>query len=63
VDRRFLIGPVNEIAFLGEVERNLELKYNKNNNSVKFGKDISLGFQVECIHKIIKFLKEKGIEI
>jgi lactoylglutathione lyase len=63
VDRRFKAGPGFEIAFLGDGETKLELICNETSRKVNIGLDISLGFEVESVDKMLVYLKEKGIEI
>jgi lactoylglutathione lyase len=63
VSRRFAAGPGVEIVFLGAGETKVELIYNEKNKEVDFGKDISLGFEVESVDVMIELVKEKGIDI
>ncbi|WP_040213204.1 VOC family protein [Clostridium polynesiense] len=63
VYKKYKAGPDIEIAFLGDGETKVELIYNKNNNNVNIGRDISLGFEVKSVDEMIKFIKEKGIAI
>ena len=63
VNRRFEVGSDIEIAFLGDGETKLELIWNKNKKEVSIGDDISIGFEVDSVEKMIQYLKEKGIEI
>lgn len=63
IDRKFLAGPGMEIAFLGDGETKVELICNENLKQVKIGEDISLGFKVESVNKMMNFIKEKGLEI
>ena len=63
VDRRFKAEPGVEIAFLGDEETKLELISNNTSREVNIGLDISLGFEVESVDKMLAYLKEKGIEI
>ncbi|MCR6544838.1 VOC family protein [Dehalobacterium formicoaceticum] len=62
LDHRFKSGPV-EIAFMGNDETKLELLHDETANQVDMGQDISLGFEVESVDKMMAFLKEKGIAI
>jgi lactoylglutathione lyase len=52
-----------EIAFLGDGDTQVELIYYKNNSEINFGKDISLGFEVESTDKFTEFLNTRGIKI
>lgn len=62
VDRRFKAGPGTEIVFLGDGETKIELIYNENNKEVNVGQDISWGFEIESVDKMMEFVKNKGIE-
>lgn len=57
--------PGTEIAFLGfgENETEVELIRNEKNNSPEYGKDISIGFEVESLDQQIELLSAKGIEM
>jgi len=50
-----------DIAFLGEEGTEVELIKNDRNVNPTYGRDISLGFEVESIDKEIERLKEEGI--
>jgi len=63
VNRRFNAGPDLEIVFLGVGETKLELLFDKKSRKVNIGQDISLGFEVESVDKMLAQLKEKGIKI
>lgn len=63
VNRRFVAGNDLEIAFLGDGETKLELIWNKTKREISVGQDISIGFEVKSVDKMIEYLKEKGIEI
>lgn len=63
MDRRFAAGPGMEIAFLGDGETKVELICDEKKKEVDLGKDISLGFEVESLDEMMKFVKEKGVEI
>lgn len=63
VDKRFKAGPGTEIAFLGDGETKIELICNGNNKEVNVGKDISWGFEVDSVDKMMVFVKEKGVDI
>lgn len=62
VDRRFKAGPGTEIVFLGDGETKIELIYNENNKGINVGQDISWGFEIESVDKMMEFVKNKGIE-
>lgn len=61
--KRFPAGPGTEIVFLGDGGTLVELIYDENKTEVDFGQDISLGFNVESVEKMMKFVEEKGISI
>ena len=63
VKRRFQAGPGTEIAFLGEGETQVELIEVKGKNEISVGPDISWGFRVESLEKMMELLKKKGIEV
>ena len=63
VDRRFKVEQGMEIAFLGNGETKLELIFNKTSKEVNIGLDISIGFEVGSVDKMLVYLKEKGIKI
>ncbi|MGE5626625.1 MAG: VOC family protein [Solirubrobacterales bacterium] len=60
---RFKAGPGVEIVFLGEGETKVELIHNEQLIDINFGKDISLGFEVDSLDDAMIFVKEKGIDI
>lgn len=63
IDRRFKVGPGNEIAFLGDGETKIELIYNENKKEVNVGEDISWGFEVKSVDEMMERVKENGIDI
>lgn len=63
VNTRFKAGPGMEIAFLGDGETKIELICDENSNDVNIGTDISWGFEVKSVDKMINFVKEKGIDV
>ncbi|MBS4539500.1 VOC family protein [Clostridium sp. D2Q-11] len=63
IDRNFKAGPGMEIAFLGNGETKVELIYDENDKEINVGEDISLGFEVDSVDDMIRYVKEKGIEI
>jgi lactoylglutathione lyase len=63
LNRRFRTEPGIEIVFLGDEEVKLELMSSMTNSKVNMGLDISIGFVVKSVDKMIVFLKEKGIEL
>jgi lactoylglutathione lyase len=65
INRRFNAGPGVEIAFLGDGESKTELELicNDKVKEINVGEDISWGFTVESVDKMIELLKENGIGI
>lgn len=63
IDKRFKAGPDVELAFLGDGETKVELICNIANKDVNFGKDISLGFEVESVDNMMDFVKGNGYDI
>ncbi len=61
--RRFAAGPDKEIAFLGNGETKVELVNDEKMQSVNIGEDISLGFEVDSVEKMMDFVQKKGITI
>ena len=62
VTRRFQAGPSGEIAFLGDGETQVELIERPGDASV-VGDAISLGFAVDSLDRMIRFLDERDIAI
>ncbi len=63
LDRRFEAGGGREIAFLGDGETKVELVADRDTGLVNTGEDISLGFEVNSVSKMMDFVKDKGIII
>ena len=63
ISRRMKPGPDMDIVFLGSGETMVELIYNAKTGNINFGKDISLGFEVESLEKILESLKSKNIPV
>lgn len=63
ISRRFSAGAGVEISFLGEGETKVELIFNPNQKINGKAEGISLGFEVESVDEMIKFIKEKGLEV
>ncbi len=63
LDRRFNAGPGMEICFLGEGETKLEVICNEKFKNIDAGNAVTLGFKVDSLDEMIKFVNEKGIEI
>jgi lactoylglutathione lyase len=63
VDRVLKPNPNIQIAFLGSGETKVELIYDQKERSQDFGKDISIGFDVESIEQVMKILTENSIKI
>lgn len=63
LDKRFAAGPGVEIAFLGSGETKLELIHTPDVKTPEFGKDISVGLEVESVDKAIENAKNKGVAV
>jgi lactoylglutathione lyase len=63
VDRIMKPNPKMQIAFLGSGETKVELIYDPVQDFRNFGKDISVGFEVDSVDQMIKKLQENGIGI
>ena len=65
VKRKMTPMPGTEIAFLGfgDAETEVELIRNGKNGSPVYGKDISLGFEVESLESLMESLKAKGMAV
>ena len=63
VTNRFKAGPETEIAFLGNQSTKIELIENAGKSSIEIGEDISWGFSVVSLDKIISVLNKKNIPI
>jgi len=63
IDRRFKAGPGMEIAFLGKGDTKIELICDENDKEISIGEDISLGFEVDSVDDMMRYVKEKGIKI
>jgi lactoylglutathione lyase len=62
ITRRFKAGPKMEFCFLGDGDTQVELICEEG-CKVSHGEDISIGFIVESIDKMIAVLEEKGIPV
>ena len=63
INRRTPAGPGMELAFLGDGETQIELICDKSIDKVNIGNDISLGFEVNSLDDMIKFINDRGIAI
>lgn len=63
INRRSPGGPGMELAFLGDGETQVELICDKSKYGVNIGKDISLGFEVDSLDEMMKFIIERGMGI
>ena len=63
LNKSFSGGPDMEFSFLGHGQTQIELICDKNVKEVQIGKDISLGFEVESVDKMMDFVKQRGIDI
>lgn len=62
-DRRFNAGPGTEICFLGEDDTKLEVIHNEKIQNIDAGNAVTLGFKVESLDEMLRFVKEKGIAV
>jgi lactoylglutathione lyase len=63
VDRMMNPSPKMKIAFLGSGETKVELIHDEASGSRSYGKDVSIGFEVNSIDAFMGVLREKGIEL
>jgi len=63
VDRMMNPSPKMRIAFLGSGETKVELIYDEASGSRSYGKDISMGFEVNSLDAFMGVLREKGIQL
>lgn len=52
-----------ELAFLGEGETKVELVWKKGESPALYGQDISMGFFVDDLDVMMKFVTDRGISI
>ncbi len=63
VDRSLKPNDKMEIVFLGAGETKVELIYDPSSEPRRFGEDISIGFEVESLDRMMDSLKARGIKI
>ncbi len=63
VERMMNPSPKMKIAFLGSGETKVELIYDEATSTRNYGKDVSIGFEVDSIDAFMGVLKGKGIEL
>lgn len=63
LNRRFTGDGGLEIAFLGDGGTQVELLYNPALSDVPVGEQVSLGFRVDSVDEMIKFVTEKGVPV
>ena len=63
ISRRFTRGPGTEIVFLGDGDTKVELICNADHKASNICEGIFLGFEVPSVDEMIKFVKEKGLEV
>jgi len=63
IANRYMTEKGKEICFLGDGETKVELIYDSNHKSTNCSEGISLGFEVESVDKMIKYIKEQGFEV
>lgn len=63
ISKRYITEAGKEICFLGDGETKVELIYDPTYKVTNTCEGISLGFEVDTIEEMIKFIKQKGLEI
>lgn len=63
LNSRFKAGHDVEIAFLGDGETKVELKFDKNDQITSSLLNVALGFEVGSLEEKMNFVKDKGIAI
>lgn len=63
VERSMKPNPNMEINFLGNGETQVELIYDTKNDKRNYGNDVSLGFEVESIDKMLEDLNKQNIKV
>lgn len=61
--KRYPAGPGIEIAFLGSGETQIELISRDTQTETVFGPDISLGFEVDSLDRMLDYYREQEIPI
>lgn len=60
---RFTSAMGAQIVFLGEGDTQVELIYNEQKKDFSVGQDISMGFVVDSVDRMIKIVEDKGYEV
>ena len=63
VDRMMNPNPKMKIVFLGSGETKVELIYDEVSSTRNYGKDVSIGFEVDSLEAFMGALREKGIAL
>jgi lactoylglutathione lyase len=63
VTRRFSSENSGDIAFLGDGDTKLELIAHPKGNEPHYGKEMSIGFEVDSVDQKIQFIRGKGLSI
>lgn len=63
VERSMKPNPNMEINFLGNGDTQVELIYDTKNDKRNYGNDVSLGFEVESIDKMLEDLNKQNIKV
>jgi lactoylglutathione lyase len=63
MDRMMKPNPAMQIAFLGAGETKVELICDPKPDALVFGKDVSIGFEVESMDRLVETLKARKIEV
>ena len=61
VARRFAAPDGSAFAFLGEGETKLELIAHPSGQEPHYGREVSIGFEVDSLEDKLRFVKEKGL--
>ena len=63
VVRRFSGEEMGEFAFLGDGETKVELIAHPSKPENHYGKEMSIGFEVESVERKMQFIREKGLAV
>lgn len=63
VVNRFNAGPTGDIVFLGSGETKVELICDGSNRDIVVGEDISWGFEIDSIDRLLTLIDERSIQI
>ncbi len=63
VARRFKAEGVGEIAFLCDGDTKLELIENPSWSEPQYGRELSIGFEVDSLEEKMQFIRDKGLAV